>query len=195
MGLVFSCALIGALVYILYQRQSDITVHVPPDLSTGVALKPNQLQKPNTYAFANYVWRGLNDWNDSGRTDYDNNITKYECLITPDFEKWLRANSATKRRQGELDRTRLLSEEGGLMYKPEFVSPLSHNAYSVAMIMRLQERVGGMVIKDVPMQYSLRVVVDRRMCNKMGMALDGFMVDPTRAEQDAEEKSKKARIK
>jgi integrating conjugative element protein (TIGR03746 family) len=194
-SLLLTFTLLIAVVYILYQRQSDITVHVPPDLSQGAVLKPGTLQRPNVYVFANYVWRGLNDWTDSGRTDYSNNIERFRCLITPDFEKWLRNNYDYKRRQGELDRTRLLTEQALVAYDNAFVTPVGANVYSVAMVMQLQERVGGMVIKDVMMNYSLRVVPDRRTCNKMGMAIDGFMIDPTRAEDDAEKKSKLMRNK
>jgi hypothetical protein len=85
----------------------------------------------------------------------------------------------------------VLTEE--LFYQEGFVSDVGVNVFSVAMVMKLQERVGGMVIKNVAMNYSLRVVPDFRNCNEMGMAVDGFMVDPTRAEKEAEEKSKKER--
>lgn len=185
---------IGLLIFqsfVMYQRQNEITVHVPPDLSRGATLKPGELQKPNSYSFANYVWRGLNDWPESGKDDYKKAIDKYKCLITPEFERWLNQNRNEKSRAGELDRTRVLTEE--LFYQEAFVSELGMNSFSVAMVMKLQERVGGMVIKNVTMNYSLRVVPDLRNCNEMGMAIDGFMVDPTRAEKEAEEKSKKER--
>jgi len=178
---------------VIYTRQNEITVHVPPDLSKGATLKPGELQAANSYAFANYVWRNLNDWGVSGKEDYKRLIDEYRCLVTPEFERWLRLNEAQKRRQGELDRTRVFSEINA--YKPEFVSELGSNVFSVALVMKIQERVKSVVIKDVGMSYSLRVIPDSRKCNEMGMALDGFMVDPTRAEQEAEENSKKTRSK
>ncbi|PUA30387.1 MAG: hypothetical protein B0W54_07785 [Cellvibrio sp. 79] len=190
-ALVFAFGLAFFQAYVNYQRQSEITVHVPPDLSRGATLKPGMLQKPNTYSFAHYVWRGLNDWPESGKADYKKAIEKYKCLITPEFESWLKKNMAEKSRAGELDRTRVLTEE--LFYQEGFVSDVGVNVFSVAMVMKLQERVGGMVIKNVAMNYSLRVVPDFRNCNEMGMAVDGFMVDPTRAEKEAEGKSKKER--
>jgi integrating conjugative element protein (TIGR03746 family) len=186
--------LIGLLILqsmVIYKRQNEITVHVPPDLSKGATLKPGQLQAANAYAFGNYVWRNLNDWSESGKKDYKRLIEEYQCLVTPEFKRWLELNEAQKRRQGELDRTRVLSEINP--YKPEFVSELGSNVFSVALVMKIQERVGSVIIKDVGMSYSLRVVPDYRKCNVMGMSLDGFMIDPTRAEQEAEENSKKAR--
>jgi integrating conjugative element protein (TIGR03746 family) len=176
---------------VIYTRQNDITVHVPPDLSNGAVLKPDELQGVSAYAFAMYVWRNLNDWGTSGSDDYKRLIDEYQCLISPDFERWLRLNEEQKRRQGELDRTRVLSDIN--LYKPEFVTELSKNVYSVALLVKIQERVKNVIIKDVGMSYSIRVIPDKRKCNPMGMALDGFMVDPTRAEAEAEAKSRKER--
>lgn len=176
---------------VIYTRQNEITVHVPPDLSKGATLKPGELQAANTYAFAMYVWRNLNDWRVSGHEDYAKLIDEYQCLVTPEFERWLRKNEEQKRHQGELDRTRVFSDV--TPYKPEFVYELGANVFSVALALKLQERVKSVVIKDVGMSYSLRVIPDTRKCNPMGMALDGFMFDPTRAEREAEETSMRAR--
>jgi integrating conjugative element protein (TIGR03746 family) len=178
---------------VIYTRQNDIRIHVPPDLSQGAVLNPGQMQKPNAFFFGVYVWRNLNDWSESGKTDYRRLIEEYSCLVTPEFKRWLLQTEALKRRQGELDRTRVLKEFG--VFSPDFVVPLGGNVFSVAVFTRIEERVRGVVIKDVGMSYSLRVVPDTRKCNVMGIALDGFMVDPTRAEQEAEEKSKKSRGK
>lgn len=191
--LLLLIALLFLQSLVIYQRQNEITVHVPPDLSKGATLKPGEIQSANAYAFGIYVWRNLNDWSESGKKDYERLINDYECMVTPEFEGWLRKNHAQKRRQGELDRTRVLSEQ--IPYKPDYVAELGSNVFSVALVMKIQERVEGVIIKDVSMNYSLRVVPDSRKCNVMGMALDGFMVDPTRAEQEAEENSKKARAK
>lgn len=191
---MFVLAQLGALlflIWVLFQRQSDITVHIPPDLSKGATVKPGVLLAPTSYSFGMYVWRGLNDWPESGARDFNANMDKYRCYITPDFERWLRKSEKEKRREGELDRTRTMTEV--LPFNPQFVTHIGSNVFSIALVMRLQERVGGMVVKDTHMNYSLRVVPDNRHCNDMGMAIDGFVFDPTRAEKEAEEKSKKVR--
>jgi integrating conjugative element protein (TIGR03746 family) len=189
--LVMSLVIVGFLVFVIYQRQSDITIHVPPNIAEGAMLRPGQLHKPNVYIFAVNVWTGLNEWLDSGKTDYDKSIEKYTCQITPDFERWLRLNRKEKINSGELDRTRTLTEI--VPYDTNFVSELNPNIFNVVMVMRLQERIGGMIIKDVSMNYSLKVIPDHRHCNDYGMAIAGFVVDPTRAEQDAEAASRKSR--
>lgn len=178
---------------VIYTRQNDLTVHVPPDLTNGAVLKPGEVKAVNAYAFAVYVWRNLNDWGSSGKDDYSRLIDEYRCLVTPEFERWLRQNQLLKRRQGELDRTRVLADLG--LFKPEYVTAMGGNIFAVSLLTTIQERVKGVVIKDVGMSYALRVVPDYRKCNVMGMALDGFLVDPTRAEQEAEEISRKARAR
>lgn len=183
--------IILALLFVLSEFHRNITVHVPPDLSKGAVLRPGELQKPNAYSFALYVWKGLNEWPVNGKEDYQKAIEKYKCLVTPEFEQWLLKNKEQKGKAGELDRTRFLSE--GSAYQESFVVHLGANTYSIATIQRLQERIGGMLIKDVHMNYSLKVIPDSRNCNEMGMALAGFMVDPSRAEQEAEQQSKKSR--
>lgn len=191
MVILILAAIIFALVYMVQKSQTNLKIHVPPDLSRGATLRPGELQKPNAYAFALYVWKGLNEWMKNGKDDYAAAIDKYQCLITPDFEKWLQNNKDQKARAGELDRTRFLSELNA--YTDSFVADLGNNTFSVAAVMQLQERFNGMLIKDTSMSYSMRVVPDNRKCNEMGMALDGFMVDPTRAETEAEEKSRRER--
>lgn len=189
--LVISLLIVGLLVFVIYQRQSDITIHVPPNIAEGAILRPGQLHKPNVYIFAVNVWTGLNEWLDSGKTDYVKMIEKYKCQITPEFERWLRLNQKEKINHGELDRTRTLTEV--VPYDPHFVSELNPNIFNVVMVMRLQERIGDMITKDITMNYSLKVIPDHRNCNNYGMAIAGFVVDPTRAEREAEAASRKAR--
>ncbi len=192
-ALVFCVVIILILLQVINARQSDVRVHVPPDLSRGAVLEPDKLQKPNAYAFASYVWRGLNDWTNLGKTDYSARIDRMvkECLVTPDFERWLRNNLREKNRQGELDRTRSLVDEQ--FYAETLVTPLGVNVMQVGLTLRLMERIQNMPIKDVAMNYTLRVVPDNRPCNAMGMALDGFTLDPSRAEREAEENSRRSR--
>jgi len=178
-------ALLMLQTLVIYTRQNDLTVHVPPDLSNGAVLKPGEVKAVNAYAFAVYVWRNLNDWGTSGKDDYSRLIDEYRCLVTQ--------NQLLKRRQGELDRTRVLADLS--LFKPEYVTALGGNIFAVSLLTTIQERVKGVIIKDVGMSYALRVVPDYRKCNVMGMALDGFLVDPTRAEQEAEEISRKARAR
>ena len=179
-GLVVLSVLLGVSLTVIAYLNTQVDVHVPPDISKGGVLIPGQLQKPNSYTFALTVWKSINAWKESGNKEYGANIEQYSCQLTPKFKSYLVKHLKKKNKQGELDRSRDLYET--VAYKEEFVTPLGGNTYAVALLLQLKERVENLPIKDVPMQYSLRVVTDSRACNKFGMALDGFANNPFRTE-------------
>jgi integrating conjugative element protein (TIGR03746 family) len=186
MGLLIVIALLFAQTFVQHQRQNDITVHVPPDLSKGVSLEPGKLQPANSYAFASFVWSGINDWPDSGKVDYEKAINDRSCFMSYEMHQYLLRNLSEKKSAGELDRTRSLSPL--LQYRQGFSQPIGNNSFGVALVMRLIERVGSMSVKDTGMRYAFRVTPDTRPCNPYGMQLDGFMEDPARYEVPDENK-------
>jgi integrating conjugative element protein (TIGR03746 family) len=182
MALVMVSGIALAMAGILYSRQNDFFLHVPPDLSNGANIKPGELQAPNAYAFASFVWRGLNDWPNAGKSDYPTNIKKYGCYVTPTFFNWIAKNEKEKNEAGELGRTRSLSHDDA--FANEMVNPIGNNVFEVALTTRVHERIEGLPIKDIIVRYPLRVVADTRPCNRMGMALDGFYAQPERTEPE-----------
>jgi integrating conjugative element protein (TIGR03746 family) len=180
--------LLAGQTYVYSLKQNKLTVHVPPDLSAGASLTPDKLQPANTYAFASYVWSGINDWAESGKSDYLEAINEHSCLVSDDFLQYLKRNHSQKKSDGELDRTRTLSPL--LQYRQNFVVPIGNNSFSVALVMRLVERVGAMSVKDTGMQYQFRITPDARPCNPYKMQIDGFVVDPVRYESDENSKGK-----
>lgn len=193
MGLLIVIALLFAQTYVQHRRQNEITVHVPPDLSAGVSLEPGKLQPANSYAFASFVWSGINDWPENGKVDYEKAINDRSCLMSHEMHQYLLRNLSAKRSDGELTRTRSLSPL--LQYRQGFAQPIGNNSYSVALVMRLIERVGSMAVKDTGMHYSIRVTPDTRSCNPYGMQLDGFLSDPARYEEPDEKQNKKGNKK
>lgn len=183
MALVIVSVIALALVGILYTRQNDLVVHVPPDLSRGANLKPGELQPPNAYAFATTVWRELNDWQENGRKNYPDKIKSYQCYVTPTFLHWLEKNNKEKATAGELERMRSLSVED--VFRNDMVKPVGGNTFEVTLTMKLHERIEGQPIKDVVIRYPLRVIPDTRSCNQMGMAIDGFYAQPERVQEEA----------
>ncbi len=183
---VLLVALLAVAMAVIYYLNTQIEVQVPPDISKGAVLKHGELQKPNVYNFALTVWKDLNSWPTSGKKDYGGKAEKYTCQITPEFMSEIAKHIEKKHKKGELDRARELYDE--LAYKREFVTDLGNNTFSVALLMHLVERVNYTPVKDVYMQYSIRVVPDSRACNEFGMALDGFANDPYRTEITEEEK-------
>ena len=47
---------------------SDITLHIPPDLSSGALVRVGEIPKPNVYGFGYYMWQQLNRWPRDGAT-------------------------------------------------------------------------------------------------------------------------------
>lgn len=182
MALVIVGIITLTLAGILYTRQNDFFLHIPPDLSQGAMIKPGELQAPNSYTFASYIWRSLNDWPVEGKKDYSANIKKFDCYLSPSFKKWIEDNEKKKSEAGELGRTRLLSHHEA--FSADMVNPIGNNVFHVALTMRLLERTEGLPIKDIVLLYPLRVVPDTRFCNEMGMALDGFYSQPERTEPE-----------
>jgi integrating conjugative element protein (TIGR03746 family) len=168
---------------IINSHQKDITVHIPPDLSKGALIKPGEYMAPNAYVFAMHMWRTLNDWPASGKSDYKAAIEVNQCYLTPKFAAWLSDSFAQKMREGELDRKRTVHSVN--TYDEGMVKNLGANVYLVGLTLHLIEQLGKETIKDTTIFYPLRVVPDTRACNKMGMALDGFYDEPKRVDTEA----------
>ena len=185
--LILLVSVILGQTYVYSLHQNQITVHIPPDLSAGALLTPGALQPANSYSFASFVWSGINTWVISGKDEYLKAIKERECLVSPDFYQYLLRNHAEKKSHGELDRARSLSPL--LQYREGFVVPIGNNAYSVALVMSLYERIGAMPVKNTGMSYQLRITPDNRTCNPYKMQIDGFVQEPVRYEPVKSKKS------
>lgn len=182
MALTIAILFAATLAGLLYTKQNDFHCHIPPDLSRGSTIKPGELQASNAYAFASYIWRGINDWSNDGKKDYSANITIFQCYVTPTFLQWIKQNEKEKLDAGELARTRTLSIDGS--YSEDMSHPIGNNVFEVALTTKVHEHIEGVPIKAVIVRYPLRVVPDTRSCNVMGMALDGFYAQPERTEAE-----------
>ena len=100
------------LIFSLSTTLQTIDVHVPPDLSQAVNLKPGQIPKSNVYAFANYVMTALNQWQEDGELEFQQLIEAYSCSMTPAFKETLQQSLKDKRRSGELNRVRYATRIG-----------------------------------------------------------------------------------
>jgi integrating conjugative element protein (TIGR03746 family) len=176
-ALVVAAGVIVMLTYGLIKARDSVTLHVPPDLRSGVALKVGEVPPPNVYAFAYYIFQQLNRWPENGEAEYPERIFKLSAYMTPKFRAHLLEDMERKAKGGELaSRTRSMQELAGTTYEPRRVEILSSDAWRVWLDLQLQETVQGMKIKDTVIRYPLRVIrydVDRER-NPWGLALDGF---------------------
>ncbi len=172
--------LAGFLAYAFHgwsQAPNDITVHIPPDLSSGTSMRVGDVPAPNAYAFAFYIWQQLNRWPKDGAKDYASNLYRFAAYVTPAFRADLLRDMQRRGHQGELSsRVRALFEDPGAMYEESRVKPVADGVWTVTIDAVIEESVSGMEVKKNRVRYPLRVIrydVDRDR-NPWGLALDGF---------------------
>ena len=181
---------VGALVLINFllwlgwhHAPKELTIHVPPDLSSGVTLKANDIPAASLYAFTFYVWQVIGNWPNNGQVDYPKNIQRYSPYLTAAFKHQLLEEVAQLNAKGELqDRTRVVQGEIAAAYKSANVINLGNGTWEVDLTVRVTERIGNTILQDARIEYPLRVVrydINRQL-NQWGLALDGFVSEPKR---------------
>lgn len=166
-----------------HQAPKELTLHVPPDLSSGVTMKATAVPPASLYAFAFYVWQVMGNWPTDGQKDDQKNIDSYSPYLTPRFKQQLLEEEAQLNAKGELqDRTRVIQGEPGAAYQSVNVINLGDGTWEVDVTVRVTERIGNTILQDALIQYPLRVVrYDiNRETNPWGLALDGFVSAPKR---------------
>ena len=166
-----------------HQAPKDLTIHVPPDLSSGVTQKVTEIPAANLYSFAFYVWQVIGNWPNNGQVDYLRNIQSYSPYITPAFKEQLLEEATQLNAKGQLqDRTRVVQGEVSAAYQSANVINLGNGAWEVDLTVRVTERIGSTILQDAQIEYPLRVIrYDfNRQLNQWGLALDGFVSEPKR---------------
>ncbi len=172
---------------------SDITLHIPPDLSVGSTVRVGEIPKPNVYGFGYYMWQQLNRWPRDGAEDFPAKLYRFAAYVTPAFRAELLRDMDPRSRMGELTgRVRALYEAPGAQYDDSRVQAVGPNAWTVTIEAVIEETVAGLPVKHTRIRYPLRVVrydVDREL-NPWGMAIDGFAEPgPSRIESPVKEDS------
>ena len=171
---------------------SDITLHIPPDLSAGSTVRVGEVPKPNVYGFGYYMWQQLNRWPRDGAEDFPAKLYRFAAYVTPAFRAELLRDMDRRGRMGELTgRVRALYEAPGAQYDESRVQAIGPNAWTVTIEAVIEETVAGLPVKHTRIRYPLRVVrydVDREL-NPWGMAIDGFAAPGPSRVEDAEKEA------
>lgn len=182
-GLIGLALVCGYLIYALKSTQNDLSVHIPPDLSSGATVKLGEVPKANVYAFGFYIFQQLNRWPSNGEEQYARKQHDLACYFTPSFKEFLEKDAIKKQAMGELlDRERGLQEILGRGYKEERVFVESSGSWQIFLDVEIRESFRGQDVKQTYVRYPIRVVkfaVDPE-CNPWGLALDGFIEEPKR---------------
>lgn len=175
---------IGLLAIGWMSAPSRLTVYVPPDISTGATnLKPEVIPVGVIYAFAFEIFTAINTWSVSGESDYLTAISTYRYYLTPRFQAVLLNDEKKRLAEGGLSRVRLMTGYSGMGYSDDSVKVIGKNMWQVNMTLRVVESVSGETIKDVVIDYPLRIVRvnEATTLNPWGLAIDGFVSKPSRA--------------
>lgn len=177
-------AIIGVLVVALfgvgygwYQAPQNLTIHNPPDLRSGSTRAWWKVPPSTVYSFGLYIWQQINHWPKNGKVDYEANIKRYSAYLTPSCRRQLKQNYERRVNRSELkDRVRTLSEIPGHGYQSDDVTVLDRDHWIVSLTAQINEYVHGMSVRNLPIQYDLRIVradVDPES-NPFGLQLDCF---------------------
>lgn len=156
---------------------SDITLHLPPDLSRGYRGQADTVPPAAVYSFAAHLFRAINEWED-GTEDFAGAIDGVSCLISPQFKRQLRALQAEKQRNNELARERHIATLGH--YRDDLVQQSTAASWVVWLDVHIEEFVDGHPVKDSAIRYPLSVRRDQRRCNPWGLMLGGYAFRPQR---------------
>ncbi len=154
---------------------STLRVHIPPDLSNGAVLSSGEIRKPNVYIFALYIWQQLNRWESNGETDYEDKIHILRNYLTPACFQDRQEDFLKKKNMRELNlRERSVWEIPGRGFSDERVYVEGSDSWIIYLDLHIKEFMLGQNIKDIFVNYPLRVVrynVDPES-NPWGLALD-----------------------
>lgn len=177
----------GVLAWAMYGWQSApdrIRVDIPPDLRTGSSKMIGEREVTTVYSYAHYMWQQINNWPASGQVNYQDNIDRFSCFITPEFKQTLQRDYDEKAARQELRRTRGMSAMYGRGFSPKRVFVESRDSWVVYLDTQIKETFDGQTIKDIFVRYPLRIVeadVDPE-CNPWGLQISSLYDDPKRLE-------------
>lgn len=161
---------------------SQLRIYIPPDLSSGALIKPNEIPKPLIYSFAYQVWQEINDWPLNGEQDYSKAIRTYSAYLTPSFQDSLLQDYQNLKSLGQVQRQRSLQGLAAASYDPASVKVLSSTTWEVDLTMHLNEYKNNQPVKTIDILYPIKVtrMAISEQHNPYGLALAGFVREPER---------------
>lgn len=161
---------------------SQMTIHVPPDISNGATFKVNEIPTSFIYSFAYEIWQGVNYWSEDGTKDYPKNVRVYAAYLTPKFQAELLQEYEELKTSGQVQRQRTLQGLSGAAFESVSVKKLSADSWEIDLKMRLKEYKNNQVVKDIEVLYPLKAIRwdISSQNNPYGLAIDGFISPPVR---------------
>ena len=172
-AVALACALILGVGWMT--APSALRIHIPPDLTAGATVRPDDPGPPHVYTFALYIWQQLYRWPSDGAVEYRAKLDALVHFLTPACRQDRLDDFAARDARRELaGRQRAVWELPGRGYAPERVFHEGAGSWVVSLDLMIEETVLGERVKTRAVAYPVRVVrydVDREW-NPWGLALD-----------------------
>lgn len=160
---------------------NDITVHIPPRIERGTTMKAGDVPAPNVYSFSYYLFQKLSTWEKDGSKEGLKSIYDFRFYLTDDFKSDLELIHTTRTQSGETKgRTRTVQEADKKGFNSSLVYKVSEGKWVVKLDMRIIEKIGDTVIKDVAVRYPIVVILEDTHPddNSWGLKFAGFDSEP-----------------
>jgi len=154
----------------------------PTQIAEGATVQADVVPDDVVYAFTFQVFSAMNTWSMDGNTDYISAIKQYRYYETDGFYHDLMDDYETRKAEGSLDRLRAMTGYSGMGFMPGSVTARGEGVWEVDLKLQVVERVGNTIVKDVLIQYPMRVVRTNLSValNPWGLAIDGYVQTPQR---------------
>ncbi len=187
MALKYQWFTIAALVIVnfiaifhLINAPKMLHVYLPPDMSHGAVVKPNEVPKSTVYSFAFQIFTAINSWPESGTKNYNKNLNNYRNYLSSSFLQSLKEDVQNRAATGALVRSRIMSGVTGMGYRDVEVKFLGNGLWHVNIKLQIVESLDGGVLKNVIMDYPLivRQVNESIQINPFNLVIAGFYQQP-----------------
>lgn len=172
-------------ILIAYNKQKNLRIDLPSDISMGAELTPNKIYNTTIYNYAYRVFQALHHWKVDGFVEYKANIARYSKHQTPAYNAFLKRDYDRREKSGELsNRGRIMLPIPGSWKEDSVKITRSENGIPVSWVVYLdfevKETYNGVDLKTVYLRYPIKVVlfdIDRTT-NEWGLALNGYQSKP-----------------
>lgn len=180
---IFILVFINIIMFIGWKSAPQkLRIYLPPDLSQGAMIKPNEIPKSTIYAFAYQIFTAINTWSNNGEKDYKENINSYKNYLSAEFKSDLLIDYSKRESEGALGRKRIMAGVSSMGYDPKDVKVLGNGAWIVDIKLQITETIGASVVKSVFMDYPIIIakINESIQVNPWGLIIKGYYKEPYR---------------
>ncbi|EMY6611311.1 MULTISPECIES: PFL_4703 family integrating conjugative element protein [Vibrio] len=177
---------LGMSIYSNSQAPKQLRIRIPPDITNGAVLSPNDFPKASILSDVAYLWTAMNTWEKNGVEDTKDNLHRWQYFFSPDFLAQLAEEYRELKFGGFLKRKKRSWYVGKMLSEfDERVVKTSNQTWTVYIDMATEETYLGKVVKETVIRYPLLVErFDSNIeYNPLGIRIVGYAQEPYRIEK------------